>query len=353
MDNKVNDKSVFQRVLIIGDLFPDSLADNIYITLRNMGHEVSVVPSNPVKSSNKAFLRISGTYLTRLFPFFEEQFSLRLVKKVIKFQPDLVISTMAEVCPKTIERMKKETDAAAVVCWYTDAITNLDRQYMLAAPYDILFVKEPYLVELLQKKLNKNAFYLPEACNPVWHKRVDLTESERRYYSCDIALVGNMYYYRAMILERLVDCNIKIWGPVFPRWLNSATRNLFQNRYVSREEKAKAFVGAKINLNTLSPEEIYGVNCRMFEIAGCGGFQIVDFKPSIEEFFEVDKEIVLFETLEELKGKIAYYISHEDERKEIALRSYERAHKEHTYEQRLKVLMKVTSQFIEKSKDYS
>ncbi len=337
----INEK-VIKKVLIIGELFSDSLVENIMVTLKNMGYEVCVLPLNPFKNSTKLYSRILGSYLIRFFHCAEAYFSKNLERKTMEFQPDLVLSLEPGVSPVAIDKIKKET-GAIVVCWYTDSIANLDRQYALAAPYDILFLKEPYMVELFRNKLNKNVYYLPEACNPIWHKIVDLNDEEKKYSGCDIAVTGNVYYYRVLILEQLMSYQLKIWGGAFSRWLESPLRGKFMARYVTCEEKSKAFGAAKINLNTLHPSEIYGVNCRIFEIAGCGGFQIVDYKPALKDIFEIDKEIVTFETIAELKEKVAYYLSHDDEREEIALRSYERAHKEHTYEQRLKTIMSLVS----------
>lgn len=330
--------SAIKKILVIGDKFPDSFADNILITLTNMGFEVQWAPANPLTNTDSAYLRIISSYISKIFSRIEPYFSSKLIETVTNYCPDLVISTHSGVSPDTIDKIKKQT-GAVVVCWYTDSVANLVRQYILAAPYDVLFFKEPYMVDLFRSKLNKNTCYLPEACNPLWHNITTLNEADLKNYGCDISVAGNMYYYRALILEEFLSHKIKIWGPMFPRWLNSHTRKAFQGKYVTKDEKAKAFCGAQINLNTIHYTEISGINCRAFEIAGCGGFQIIDNKPSIKELFDVGKEIITFDTIGDLKDKVAYYLGHEDERREIAARSYERAHKDHTYEIRLKKLI--------------
>lgn len=333
---------IIKKILVIGNIYPDSFPENIVFTLKNMGYLTTIFSLDPFINTSNARLRILSGYAKRAFLTVENYFSQKLVKKIIDFKPDLIISTEPMVSPNAIMEMKKQTGAAAV-CWFTDSVANLDRQYILTSPYDIIFTKEPFMVDIFRKKLGKNIFYLPEAYNPNWHNSTDLNDEEKRHFSCDINITGNMYYYRALILENFMNYNIKIWGPVFPKWLHSATRKFFQNEYVAKEKKAKAFKAAKINLNLMHYTEIYGVNCRTFEIAGCGGFQIADFKPTIKDLFVIDKEIVVFETLKELKEKVAYYLSHKKEREEIALRGYERAHKEHTYEQRLKTIIKEVS----------
>jgi spore maturation protein CgeB len=106
-------------------------------------------------------------------------------------------------------------------------------------------------------------------------------------------------------------------------------------RPVYEVEKAKAFLAAKIVLNTLHYAEIEGVNCRVFETAGCGAFQITDWKPALLDLFEPDREIVTFRTRAELKDKVDYYLQHPDQRERIARAGHIRAHRDHTYAQRL------------------
>jgi len=332
---------MIRKILVVGDLFSDSFAHNIVVTLGAMGYDARSIALNPVANSKIAQMRIIGSYLVRLFPALEDRFLSSVARAAADFQPDLVISTESGLTPGIVARIKAETDAL-IVCWFTDSVANMGRQYLLAANYDILFTKDPYMVELFGKKLGKPTVLLPEACNPMWHKLLKLSADDKKFYGCDINVTGNMYYYRALVLEQLMEHDIKIWGPSYPRWLSSPTKKLFQTKYVTMEEKAKAFQAAKISLNLLHPTEIYGINCRAFEIAGCAGFQLIDAKAGLSQFFEPGREVVTFDSLVELKEKIAYYLAHEDERHEIALRSYERAHREHTYKCRLEKLISLS-----------
>lgn len=51
----------------------------------------------------------------------------------------------------------------------------------------------------------------------------------------------------------------------------------------------------------------------------------------ITEWFQEDRDIILFRTKEELLDKVRYYLAHPDERKQIALRGREIALKHFTY----------------------
>ncbi len=329
------------RILLLGSLFADSFTRNIQVTLEAMGHQVITAsawrPPNwlpyplrmlALRASQRSWLGIDGGFLRR---------------SVLQFDPQLVLNGYWDVAPSLIAELRR-AHRVPIVAWFPDHPVNLRRQYLLAASYDALFIKARYLVELVSQQLGKVAFYLPECCNPLWHHRVELTQSDSAFYGCDITTAGNLYVYRALLMELLADYNIKIWGPSCPPWLASPVRRFHQNRFVAELEKAKAFNAAKIVLNTLHPAEIGSVNARLFEAAGCGAFQISEHRDAIIEFFEPDTEVVTFHSQAELKEKIDYYLRHEEQRRAIADRSLARAHREHTYELRLRHLLSVVAE---------
>lgn len=328
------------RVLISGNIFPDSFARNIAVTLERQGHTVLTVGESAARlDQNSLRSRVWSTF-ARALPQVERRRHRTLVPAVEKFQPDLILAAHGLLTVEVVREMKSAWDAKIAV-WFPDALVNLGRQYLFASDYDAWFFKDPYMVETFRAKLGINAHYLPEACNPIWHHRVELTEAETRKYGCDLTTAGHMYYYRARMLEPFKDYDLKIWGKSYPLWLNSPLRSRYRDVYVGEIEKAKAFNGAKIVLNTIHYGEITGVNCRLFEAASCGAFQITDWKPGLPEFFEPEREIVTFHTREELKEKVDYYLTHTEERRKIADRAYARSHREHTYEVRLKKMFEI------------
>ncbi|MDW8029331.1 MAG: glycosyltransferase, partial [Armatimonadota bacterium] len=107
----------------------------------------------------------------------------------------------------------------------------------------------------------------------------------------------------------------------------------------------KAFGAAKIILNFQPTQLITGVNYKTHEIAGCGAFQLTDFKPELPEMYELGKEIVCFHSLDELKELIDYYLRHDSERRRIAEAAQLRAYSNHTLEKRAKKLMEILRKF--------
>ncbi|MDD6810703.1 MAG: DUF3880 domain-containing protein [Lachnospiraceae bacterium] len=78
------------------------------------------------------------------------------------------------------------------------------------------------------------------------------------------------------------------------------------------------FAGSRINLN-LSLRSIHsGIPLRVLDIMACGGFVLSNWQPEIAEYFVENKEIVTFQSLEECKEKMDYYLKYEQKRQKIA-----------------------------------
>lgn len=106
-------------------------------------------------------------------------------------------------------------------------------------------------------------------------------------------------------------------------------------------EMPKVFQASKINLNiTMRPIET-GLSLRIFDVLACGGFLITNYQAEIPDCFEIGKDLEAYESVEELEEKIRYYLAHEEERVEIAIRGCEKVAAQHTYHIRLAQMLKV------------
>jgi spore maturation protein CgeB len=328
------------KIIVVGPHFPDSFARNIAVTLETMGHAVTCAGVRHGLHCMGRLRRLFWINAPKLFPSLEIARHNQIIHAAEDFQPDLVLVTTAAFPPQLVRRLQS-VSAAQVVCWYTDPTANLHRLYLLASAYDAIFTKEPALVTTLRDKLGRNAHYLPEACNPLWHKRVEITEEQRSSFACDIAGIGTLHYYRARMLEPFVGYDLKIWGNNCPLWMDSPAKQAYANVFLAENAKAAALRCAKIVINTINPLEVDGVNCTLFETAGCGAFQIADWKPALPELFVPEREVVTFRTRSELKEKVDYYLRHPDEREAIAARAEERAHRDHSYEARFQTMFQI------------
>ncbi len=107
-------------------------------------------------------------------------------------------------------------------------------------------------------------------------------------------------------------------------------------------EMPEVFQKSKINLNISLKIIPSGVPLRVFDILGSGGFALTNFQPELMELFVPDRDIVIYENLEDMYEKARFYLTHEDERVKIARNGYETASKHHTFHQRLEEILRIS-----------
>lgn len=95
------------------------------------------------------------------------------------------------------------------------------------------------------------------------------------------------------------------------------------------------FSASRINLNISLKTICTGIPLRVIDIMGCGGFVLTNFQPELAEYFLIGEECVVYENIEDLYAKSAFYLEHEEERRRIALAGYERVKRDFTFKERL------------------
>lgn len=244
---------------------------------------------------------------------------------------EVVISVDSHLMPNTVSQLKR--GGIRVAFWFPDPVTFVGRQLMILAEYDALFFKEPHLVERLRANLDLPVYYLPEGCNPRWHR--PLVPAGTDPY---LVTAGNMYPARVRLLERLIAKGIplKLYGPDFPRWLGETpARAAHTGRYIAREEKARIFRSAAGVLNSMNLGEIGGVNARLFEAASSGGAVITEYRPTLPDLFDVGKEVLAFRDFDELVDHATRVLNEANLTARLGDAASLRAHRDHSLDLRV------------------
>ncbi len=328
------------KITVIGPQFPDSFARNITFTLEKMGHQVFAIEGRKTRHNQGRYVSAFYRLAPKAFPSLETRLHAEVLEQVAAQRPACVLITYDFFSPQMVQKIKLAAKAP-VLCWYIDAPANLRAGNLFLCDYDAFFLKEPQLVETMTRKLGLPAHYLPEACNPHWHKPVTPTKEQLAEYGCDVASQGTLHPYRAKFFEGLLEFDVRIWGFSASNNVEIASRKFFQGKYVAEQEKAIAFASAKLFVNAMHFAEARGVNNTLFEAAACGVMQLCDERPTLGEFFKPNEEVVTFTSRSELVEKIRYYLNHETERKAIGRAASRRAHAEHTYEKRLTEMLRI------------
>lgn len=134
---------------------------------------------------------------------------------------------------------------------------------------------------------------------------------------------------------------------LFTRSDTSALPNVHCHGGVStHQEMPLVFYNSKINLNMTILSIQTGLPQRIWDVLGCGGFLLTNYQSEIPDHFIPEKHLECFESISECDEKISYYLTHEDERREIAKNGYELVKKEHTYLRRIIQMLKIIESSI-------
>ena len=105
------------------------------------------------------------------------------------------------------------------------------------------------------------------------------------------------------------------------------------------KDMSKVFHQSKINLNFTIKNIRSGIPLRIWDVLGAGGFLVTNFQAEIPQYFENGKDLVYFDSIDDMSRKVEYYLIHEDERMQIARNGYKKVKKYHSYESRLKQII--------------
>ena len=316
----------------------DRSAENVCDALRRMGHDVT--PLGPARARRRGkFTRRFAELARQGLPRFDERAQRRIVRDSLDVECEVVINLDLYLMPGAVAGLRR--GGARVAFWFPDHVANLGRQLMLLAPYDAIFFKEPHIVERLQANLGLPVNYLPEACNPRWHR--PLVPAGTEPY---LVVAGNMYPSRVRLIERLIAKGIplKLYGTGFPRWIgDTPARSAHTGRLVFREEKARVLRSAAGVLNNLHPAEIAGVNGRLFQAAGCGAAVLTEFRPAVPELFAIGDEVLAYHDFDGLVDQATRLLSEPGLTGRLGDAATRRAHRDHTYDLRVATILETVA----------
>ncbi len=272
-------------------------------------------------------------YLSRRILLQNYFYEIRQVSR--DFRPDIVLVIKGEALDSTIIGQVKEECHAKVVLWYTDDPRYYDTIINgIIRCFDYVYTVSPRAVSTYKKMGVQNVECLPVACDPTFHRKLELSADDRNRYSCDIVFAGTYYPRRARLVNRLKKAGLKlrIYGDYWNLlWMSKGAKPA-----ISGPEMVKSFNAAKIVLNVHADSDVaYKVNTRTFEATGCGSFVLTDRTYGVDDYFDVGKELACYSNEQELVELAKYYLDSDKEREEVSLHGQERTYREHTYGLRL------------------
>ena len=246
-----------------------------------------------------------------------------------------------DVQQSTLDTIREE--GSTVVGWFFDDEWRFNSYSKYWSPYLDYCVTNS--IEAVPKYRALNARVIQTIPNTGIAVTRDWSNIEERY---EVSFVGSV---RSRLWADRRQCINKLRG-------RNISVRLFgegSGGYISFEEMIDIFKTSKINLNFSragSYPWVKQIKGRVFQVCMAGGFLLTEYAPGIENYFEIDKEIVCFENAEEMIDKTTYYLNHDKERRAIAQAGWDRANGEYTsFHMVAKVFRQIEQDMVAKNKE--
>ncbi len=211
--------------------------------------------------------------------------------------------------------------------------------------YDFVFTTKSQNVERYVSDGVLDAHYVPSAYEPSVHRPLTAAESRLGDQRFEAVFVGTYDKCRDAYLDAVGWDVLRVWGGLWERYPGMrAHQDRITPRAIYYLELSDVFCHSQIVLGLLRAEAGDHHTQRTFEIPAAGALQIAPRNEEILGFFEEDKEIVCFETPEELGEKVSYYLKRKGAAEKIAAAGHKRCLQgRHTYDDRVSEMLRISS----------
>jgi spore maturation protein CgeB len=247
----------------------------------------------------------------------------------------------------TIEGVRREA-GCPTINWFTDDHWRFDDFSRHMAPAFSLAVTtdEDSLPKYAAAGI-QNVHLSQWACNRYAYAKVtDAIEHE-------VTFVGQPHGNRPETIGRLrrAGHEVECWGLGWP------------NGRLGHDEMVRVFSSSRINLNLSNssdpvpttlrarvgkllgrgpkgprPPQIKGRN---FEVPGCGGFLLTERVPHLERYFDLEREVGVFDDEDDLIEQVGRWLEDDSGRAAVAEAGYRRVLAEHTYDHRFEEIFRI------------
>jgi len=268
-----------------------------------------------------------------------------------------------EIFFETLDYLKQEL-SIPTVAWMADDHWRFENySKYIANHFSYVATTDKNSLQKYREHKIYNVIHSQWACNHFAYKSI------KKDIKFGVTFVGMLYGSRGKDIEYLNDKNnlIQCWGQNWQNGKLSLEKKIevYSNSLInlnfsksSQQKNLKNFIKIFLSRNTKKKLELNKlrkvidnsknfikknrnqIKARVFEVPGCNGFLLTENCENIEDYFILDKEIVVFHSIDEAKDKIKYYLKNQNIAKNISFCGYERVLKEHTYEKRFQNIFK-------------
>lgn len=318
-------------VLYVGDLTPGGTCEQRLRAMRELGHDVTSVATNPAAPSR---FRQSIPYraANRLFgPFDIAGANSKILEQVIAREFNVLwLDKGLTIRRDKIAACKRARPGMLVVGYSPDdmyARHNQSRQFRShLALYDAFFTTKSYGVEELGSMGCRNVHFIENGYDPATHRPMEVTDEDRARWGGPVGFIGTWESDRAASLHRLASSGIpvRVWGNSWEHCRLSHPLLKIEGRDLMGDAYARAINCFDINLAFLRKANRDQQTQRSVEIPACGAFMLAERTAEHQALFAEGVEAGYFESDAELIEKVRYYTSNPEKRRDVARAGRER-----------------------------
>jgi hypothetical protein len=269
-----------------------------------------------------------------------EWFETALSAQIRDYQPDVFyVQDMNCLSPAFIKEMKAfaKIVVGQIACPIVPGVSFRE--------YDLVLSSFPHFVTKFRAEGLKSEYF-----NLGFEPRIldRLTNGSPRYATVFVGSLLASHSSRINFLERVASkVPVETWGP--------GVDTLSPNSPLREKYHGEAWAlgmydvlhSADIVLNHhIDLAQSYANNMRLYETTGVGSLLVTDWKENLADLFEPGREVVAYRNPDECAEMIAYYLEHEDERKQIAQAGQQRTMRAHTYYHRMQELIGILERYL-------
>jgi 2-polyprenyl-3-methyl-5-hydroxy-6-metoxy-1,4-benzoquinol methylase len=200
--------------------------------------------------------------------------------------------------------------------WAIDTHLRPDWCLAKAPDFDLVFAAQLGGAELLRRGGAAGAAWLPLACDPEVHRKLDVPKEH------DFCFVGNLF-------------------PGGREELVGLLRARFPRHFVGRayfEDMARTYSASRVVFNRSVRDD---VNMRVFEALACGSLLVTNDLPKSGQgrLFRDGAHLAAYQTADELLDKVRFYLDRGEAREKIAAAGREEVLARHTYRHRMQAVL--------------
>jgi spore maturation protein CgeB len=335
------------NVLLLGENWLGKTLENYYRAFCVLNCDVDVISFKQYKEYYKFYFINKFRYTNKLFEILQNKYnklSTIIIEKYFEkkllnlnfSKYDLVFVIKGNfLTQELIKEIKHKINCPLCLFIMDNPFVGFDTEPIIWFPriaetinyYDYILVFDSYYIQYLKKITSSNIHFLPCSFNEL--DFFPINSRKKKIY--DLTFLGSLTKFRKKIINKLLsDFEINIFTNETPK------------KHVLLPSEINYYYSiSNINLNFSAYNSINGPNIRTFEITGSKGFIITDYVSDLEKLFDIDKEIICYSSIEELRDKIKFYLKNENLRNKISLAGYTRSINNHTYIHRVKELFNI------------